>query len=458
MYNTVIIKNASWVLTLDPRRRIIRDASILIEDGRITALDKAEKMRSENADLVIDGSEKVVSPGFINNHMHISYAHAVRGIFPDELPLMTYLSYVFKLQSAMKPTEEYYTTLLAVTELLKNGCTCFADPGTITSIESGIKAIEVSGIRAFVGRDVVDRPNPLNLPVKETEEAIKALEDMLRRYSNLENKRIKAWVTVFSPEYASDELLLSAKRLADKYNTVFTLHTSFSEQGVKAFKESRGKRPIEYLAHIGALGKNVLLSHALVISVEEIDQLAKTGAKVVYCPSAGVRGSGVTKYGMFPEMLDKGIHVSLGSDAANSSYYLDPIRSMYLAGVLFKDARQNKAVIPPELALEMATINGAKALLLDTQIGSIEVGKRADIVIFDTKRAEWRALFYPVNNLFYSTDGRSVDTVLVDGKVVVEGGRPTYVNEEELCARVQQIGEDILQRTDTSFKYGWTIE
>ncbi|MEM4726488.1 MAG: amidohydrolase [Nitrososphaerales archaeon] len=455
---SIKVERASWIITLDQKRRIIKDGSIYIEDGRIVAVEKADKLKLEGADIVIEGLNKVITPGFINNHMHISYAHPVRGIFPDDLPLMTYLNYVFKLQSAMKPHEEYYATLLAVTELLKSGCTCFADPGSIGSLESGVKAILDAGIRAVVGRDVVDKPNPLHLPVRETEEAVKMLEETLRAYSDLSNGRVKAWVTVFSPDYASDELLIKAKELADRYRTVLTLHTSFSEEGVKNFEANRGRRPIEHLAHLGGLGENVLLSHALVVNEREIDLLAKSGAKVVHCPSAAVRGSGATKFGRFPEMLDKGIHVSLGSDAANSSYYLDMVRLMYLAMVLYKDAKLNKAVMPPEVALEMGTINGAWGLGLNEEVGSIEVGKKADLVVFDTKRAEWRSIFYPVNNLIYSADGRSVDTVIVDGRIVVQSGTPRYVNEEDLCGRVQEIGEDILKRTNVSFNYRWQVE
>jgi cytosine/adenosine deaminase-related metal-dependent hydrolase len=390
--------------------------------------------------------------------MHVSYAHPVRGIFPDELPLQTYLSNVFKLQSAMTPEEEYYSTLLAIVELFKSGCTCFADPGSIGDLDSGVKAIMDAGIRAIVGKDVVDRPNPLNLPVRDTEEAVRILEGVAKAYSNISNGRVKPWVTVFSPDYASDELLIKAKELADHYRTTLTLHTSYSEQGVKAFQAERGRRPIKHLADIGVLGENVLLSHSLIVSDEEIDLLAKSGAKVVYCPSAAVRGSGATKYGRFPEMLSKGIAVSLGSDAANSSYYLDMIRLMYLGMVLCKDARLNKAVVPPEAALEMGTVNGAKGLGLDKEVGSIEVGKKADLVIFDTKRAEWRSIFYPVNNLIYSADGRSVDTVIVDGRVVVQGGKCLYIDEGALCEKVQEIGEDMLGRTGVSFKYNWLVE
>ncbi len=456
--SSVKVEEASWVITVDSKRRLLRDATILIEDGVIRAVDKAERLRSEPADFVLDARGKVITPGFVNCHMHISYAHAVRGIFPDDLPQDTYLASVFRLQSSMTPDEEYYTSLLAITELLKNGCTCILDPGTITSLDSGVKAIGESGIRAVVGKEVVDMPNPLNLHVMSTEQAARTIEDVIRLYDEKLNGRLRAWAMPFSPDYCSDDLLLASKEVADRRGVGLTVHTAPNEEAVKRFQKQRGLRPVEYMAKKEMLGRNVLLSHMLAVDAGEVELLARGGTKVVHCPSVAVRGSGATKIGLFPEMLDKGVCVSLGSDSANSSYYLDMLRLMYLAAVLYKDARQSRKMIPCETALEMGTVRGAEALSLGHVIGSLEVGKRADLVVFNTKRPEWRSLFYPVNNLIYSCDGRSVETVLVDGKTVVENQRAVYVDEERLLDRVQRVGEDILQRTGVSFKHRWNVE
>ncbi|MBI2185450.1 MAG: amidohydrolase [Thaumarchaeota archaeon] len=452
------IENASWIITVDPKRRILRNASILIEDREIKQVDKTEKLKNQKADKTIDGTHRIVTPGFFNNHMHISYAHAVRGIFPDDLPHQTYLSYVFKLQSAMTPEEEYYTSLLATTELLKNGCTTIVDPGTIKDLDSGIKAIEQSGIRAIIGKEATDMVNPLNIHVADTKQAKQEIEEVIRRYDKKLNGRLRAWAMPFHPNYCSDELLSAAKEIADKHGVGVTTHIAGNEEQTKSFTAQRGNKPITHLSEKGILGPNVLLAHALAVSDEEIDILAKTDTKIVHCPPAAVRGSGATKLGKFPEMVAKGVCVSLGNDAANSAYYLDLIRTMYLAAVLYKDARQDRRLIPPETALEMGTINGAKALGLDGITGSIEPGKKADLVLFNTRRPEWRSLFNPVNSLIYAADGRSVDTVLVDGKIAVESQRATYVSEDELYDKVQQIGEDLLRRTGVSFKYPWPVE
>ena len=156
-------------------------------------------------------------------------------------------------------------------------------------------------------------------------------------------------------------------------------------------------------------------------------------------------------------MLDRGVCVGLGTDAGNNSNLIETLRSMYLVAVLYKDARQSTSMVSAETALEMATIQGARALGLSDEIGSIEVGKKADLVLFDTRRPEWRNLFNPVNNLVYNADGRSVHTVIVDGRVVVEDHQPTYVDEWDLIQKVQEQGHNLLTRTGVSFPPRWPV-
>jgi cytosine/adenosine deaminase-related metal-dependent hydrolase len=160
---------------------------------------------------------------------------------------------------------------------------------------------------------------------------------------------------------------------------------------------------------------------------------------------------------MLPEMLDAGVCVGLGTDAGNNSSLIETMRSMYLITVLFKDARRTTDVVPAETALEMATIQGARALGLGDEIGSIEAGKKADLVLFDTRRPEWRTIFNPVNNLVYNADGRSVHTVIVDGRVVVEAHKPAFVDEWQLIEKVQAVGENMLQRNNVSFPQRWPM-
>ncbi|GIX46967.1 MAG: 5-methylthioadenosine/S-adenosylhomocysteine deaminase [Candidatus Tectimicrobiota bacterium] len=455
---TLKIDNARYLITLDPQRRILRDATVVIDGQYITHVDKAEALRHVAAEEVIDAREMVVTPGFCNNHMHISYAHATRGIFPDDLDPMVYLAHVFTLQGAMNEEDEYYTSLLGITELLKYGTTCFLDPGSTKYLDACLQAYAESGCRIVVGQQVVDRPNPFHLPVYTTEAAIRRMEETLQRYHGQLDGRVRAWTMPFDAAFCSDELLTAAKALADRYGTGMTLHQANRPATVQRYLADYGKRPVQYLDDLGVLGPNVLLAHVIDLDEAEIEAIARSGTKTVMCPTAALKmGSGMTATAKLPEMVARGICVSLGTDAGNNSNLLETLRAMYLVAVVYKDARRTTAVVPAELALELATLEGARALGLEREIGSIEVGKKADLVLFDTRRPEWRTLFNPVNSLVYNADGRSVHTVIVDGRVVVREARPCYIDEWELICKVQTLGERLLQRTGIHFAPRWPV-
>ncbi len=455
--DTLKIQNARFILTVDTDRRIIQDGSILIQGNRIARVGKTEELADVPAGRTIDAREMVVTPGFCNGHMHISYAHAARGVFPDDLG-PEYLPNVFQLQAAMTEEEEYHTSLLAITELLKYGTTCFLDPGSTKYLDACMAAYQESGCRIVVGTHVADRPNPINVPVFSTDDAIAQMEHVMRKYDHALDGRVRAWAMPFSWSFSSEELLLAAKGLADKHSAGLTLHHNNSPRAVEVCINDHGKRPTEYLEEIGVLGPNLLLAHVLGLDEAEVDSMARTETRAVVCPTAAIKGgAGMTNTGLLPEMLEKGIQVALGTDAGNNSNLIETMRSMYLIAVLYKDARETTKVIPAETALEMATIQGARALGLGDEIGSIEEEKKADLVLFDTRRPEWRSLHNPVNNLVYSADGRSVHTVIVDGRVVVEDHTPVFVDELDLIQKTQKLGEGLLARTGVSFPSRWPI-
>jgi 5-methylthioadenosine/S-adenosylhomocysteine deaminase len=191
----------------------------------------------------------------------------------------------------------------------------------------------------------------------------------------------------------------------------------------------------------------------------EIECLARTGTAVAMCPVTAAKGAkGIAAEGRMPELLQRGVRVALGTDSPNNSNHLDMVRTMNMAAIQYKDARRDMRQVPAEQALEMATLIGAQALGLGHELGSIAPGKRADLVLFDTQRPEWQALFNPVNNLVYNADGRSVHTVVVDGRVVVDAYRQSFVEEARLFARVQEIGERLLARTGVTLpRSRWPI-
>ena len=454
---TIKIQGARFIITMDPQRRIIADGSLIIQGQRILQVGKKDELWAAQADRVIDATDMVITPGFCNGHMHISYAHATRGIFPDDLG-SAYLPNVFKLQAIMTEEEEYHTSLLAITELLKYGSTTFMDPGSTKYLDRCLDAYRLAGCRIITGAHVTDKPNPLGLPTYSTAEAINIVKATIEGFNGQLDGRVSAWAMPFAPSMCTDELLLACKRLADEHGTGVTLHYNNSPNYVKASLKETGLRPTQYLEKLGVLGDNVTLAHMLGQDQSEVEALGRTGTRAVVVPTAAVKGgAGMTQHGTLPEMLDAGMTVGLGTDAGNNSNLLETNRAMYLIAVLYKDARQDSKAIPAETALEMATIQGAAALGLDGDIGSLEAGKKADLVLFDTRRAEWQTLFNPVNNLVYNADGRSVHTVMVDGKIVVEDHKPLFVDEWELAQKVQGIGEGMLARAGLSFPPRWPI-
>ena len=451
------IDNLAYALTMDAERRIISDAAILIRGDSIAAVGKAADMRGTTADETIDARDFLAVPGFIGGHMHISYAHAVRGIFPDDLG-PDYLPTVFALQSAMTPNEERLTSLLAITELLKYGTTTFVDPGTTQDVDACMDAYAAAGCRIVSGIQLADKPNPLNLPVCDTDAALTLARDFIERYNGALGGMMSAWAMPFSPDFASAALMRGCAEIARGLGVRLTTHHSQTERSRRRWKAETGFTPTEYLADIGALGEETVLAHALGISQDDVSAIADAGASVVMCPTAALKsGSGMTRSALLPELLAAGVPAALGTDAANNSNLIETMRSMYLAAVLYKDAREDVSKIPAETALELATITAARALGMDDRIGSLEPGKKADVVLFDTRRPEWRSLLNPVNNLVYSADGRSVHTVIVNGETVVRNHKPIFADEWELAQEVQAIGESLLNRVGVSFPPRWPL-
>ena len=451
------IDQARYVVTLDPQRRIIADGSVLIERGRISRIGKAAELAGATAERVIDARHLVVTPGFVNGHMHISYAHAVRGIFPDDVG--SPLDSVFKLQMAMSEEEEHLTSLLGIVELVKNGTVCFVDPGSTKFPDACLQAYEDAGIRVILGDCVTDREAPFPLPRYPAAEAIQRTAAFLGKWHGRLGGRIRAWAMPFSADTCSADLLRPLKRLADEHRTSLTLHHNSGDKARQDYRARHGLRPTEYLESIGVMGPNVVLAHVLGIDDAEIDCMARTGTAAAMCPITAAKGGrGVREHGRLPELVAKGVKVALGCDSPNNSNHLDIVRALNMAAIQYKDARQDMRQIPAEAALELATLSGARALGVGDEIGSLEPGKKADLVLFDTQRPEWQALFNPINNLVYNADGRSVHTVIIDGRMVLDAYRQTFVDEPRLYARVQEIGERLLARTGVSFpRSRWPI-
>ena len=342
--------------------------------------------------------------------------------------------------------------------MLKYGTTTFVDPGTTTHLDVCLDAYRQAGCRIVVGWNVLDRPNPLNLPIYETDDAIRLTQESVDRYHGALDGLVSAWAMPFSSEFCSTELLRATHAIAESAGTRSTLHFNSGPRWIQHCQQEHRCTPTEYLDRCGVLTPAMTLAHCLGISDDEAQLIGECGAAVVMCPTAAIKGGArMTHQGLLPELIGYGAVVGLGTDAGNNSNLLETLRSVYLAAVLYKDGRGDVGIVPAETALELGTIGGAAALGMDDIIGSVEPGKAADLVLFDTRRSEWAALHNPVNSLVYNADGRSVHTVIVNGRVVVQNHHPLFVDEAELVAQVQKSGDALIERAAVNFDSRWPI-
>ncbi|MBI4321905.1 MAG: amidohydrolase [Chloroflexi bacterium] len=448
------------VVTVDKERRVFRNGAIAVRQDLIVDVGRTEELEKRFVpSKTIDARNKVVVPGLINTHAHVSAEQAFRGLVPDDVDHLDWaFKWIVPMYSGLSAEEEYATALFTFIEMIKNGTTAFCEAGTAKHVDQIVAAMNAVGIRGCVGKWTWDIPKtPANL-YQTTDEACETTEEVIKKYHNSANGRIKVWATPIGHTQTSDQLLVGLKQLAEKYDTGMTMHLSSWLEDVHGYVERTGKRPVQYYEDLGILGRNLLLVHMVNVDDSEIDLLQEHDVKIAHCPSTAFWfGYGISQVGKFPEMLERGICVSVGTDAANCSNHFDMLRSLYLIAGVYKDARRDMSVMPVEKVVEMGTIEGARAILQEDRLGSLEAGKKADIVILDARRSEWLPLFNVLNNLVYSADGHSVDTVMIDGQVVMEDRKITLVDELQVCEQIQKVGERALKRIGLPVRTRWRV-
>ncbi len=438
----LLIKDIAWLITVDKGRRVIRDAAIAVTKGKIVAIGKSDEIEAAfAADKVIDGKHTVATPGFVDCHLHSSF-HLSRGL-ADEANAQSFLfDRMYPYEAALEQEDVRVSATHACAELLRHGVTCFIDPGNYHP-EASVAAAKATGIRTVAGRSSFDLTKSVMglLPermIEDTKVCLKGAEEVLERYHKTGEPRLKASASFRGLNNASDELIKGLKKLADKYDTLLQTHACFSYSTHDGCVSRCGLAEIERMEQLGVLDERMLVVHSGWLEPQEVAMIAKRKPSLVCAPSSSLHnGYGNFVVGKLPELMAFGVNVGLGSDHASSGI-VDMAQEMRLAACGYKEVRMNPRVMPPEHAIEMATINGAKAALWDREIGSIETGKAADIVLFDTLRPEWQPLINPVSNLVYSATGDSVRDVFVAGEQVVKGGRLTKIDEMALYAEIPE--------------------
>ncbi|MHB8620821.1 MAG: amidohydrolase family protein [Chloroflexota bacterium] len=429
------------LIAMDRRRSIAR-ADIAVDGDSIVAVEPSLRRRYPEAER-LDASRRVVTPGLVDAHVHLS-EHIIRGLVPDDAPEDEWLPrWLLPVYAGLTEEEEHLSALLAFVEMIRTGTTTFCEAGTARHPRAVAAAMEQVGIRGILGQwtwDLPPRPEALR---RDTDNALVQLEELLV-------SGLPAWPIVLGMGTASEGLLTGAHMLAVKHDRGFgMMHRASPGEASPSLRR---------LLEIGVLDARTKLTHEVYLEEGDVDLLAASGSSVVHCPTAGLRHvKGLHRYGRFPEMLAAGVNVAVGGDSANGSNHIDLTRVMWLCANLYKDFRMDVNAIPAETALEMATLNGARALRLDHEIGSIEPGKRADLVLWDIDQPEWQPLLNPVNNLVHAASGASVHTVIVGGRVVLHAGRIPGIDPAGLAAHVQERAERLLRRLGLSVPVKWPL-
>ena len=441
----------AWqVVTMNETRDVIHNGAIAVNNGIILDVGKADRIEAlYEPKEVLGGSRFVLTPGMVNSHIHITGEPLTRGYVPDDIDFaQNVFEWLCPLYSVYTAEEEKLSGQLAAVEMLKSGTTTFLEAGTCRFLEEIFEGLEEVGIRGRLGRWAWDLPPEPEVYKQNTDEAIEFLHTQLETYKNVANGRLGAWSILVGHNTCSDPLWKAARELATEYETGMSFHMSPAKLDPEAFVEEFGQRPMIHLQEIGVLDKDVVMTHVGHVDAQELKVLADSGVHVAHCPTTALKVAyGVTQIGKMPEMMMSGINVAIGTDGNNASNYSDLMRATYLVAGIFKDARQDPQMFPAEIAYEMATLGGARAMQMEEEIGSIEIGKKADAVLHDTDRPEWRPLLNVMNQLVWSADGRGVHTVLVDGRKVVEDGRITAFDEERFYSLCQEAGERIVERS-----------
>jgi 5-methylthioadenosine/S-adenosylhomocysteine deaminase len=435
---SVLIKNGT-IVTMDSKDSIVR-GDLFIENDRISAIGETGKV----ADVVIDASDCAVIPGFIQTHIHLCQT-LFRG-FADDLALIDWLKKrVWPMEAAHSAGSIAASARLGIAELIKGGTTCALTMETVSHTAEVFRAVQKSGFRATVGKCMMDKGDEVPEALREqTNESIAESISLLEEWHDKENGRIRY---CFAPRFAvscTRDLLEQVGRLALERGVMIHTHASENRTECEIVETETGMRNIAYLNDVGLTGRHVALAHCVHLSDDEIHTLFETETNVVHCPSSNLKlGSGIAP---IAKLLERGVSVSLGADGAACNNRLDMFTEMRTAALLQK-ALHGPEVLPSKRALRMATIDGATALGLESDIGSLEVGKKADITVIRLR--ELHSSPRPedlVSTIVYSAVAADVQTVLVDGRPLLRDRQLLTLDEADVIDKANDETAKLLSR------------
>ena len=437
---SILIKNGT-LLTM-AEGNVIVSGDLLIRDGRIASVGET----GQTADVVIDAAGCAVLPGFVQTHIHLCQT-IFRGA-ADDLPLLDWLKKrVWPMEAAHDAASIKASARLGVAELIKGGTTCALTMETVNHTEEVFRVIEESGFRATVGKCMMDKGDDVPAALHENIDA--SIEESLALFAAWHGKADGRIRYCFAPRFAlscTGELLSRVGKLAQEHDVIVHTHASENRNECGLVENETGLRNVSYLDSLGLSGRHVVLAHCVHLDAAEFQTLVNTRTNVAHCPSSNLKlGSGIAE---ITNMLDQGISVSLGADGAACNNRLDMFTEMRTMALLQK-AMHGPEVIPARLALRIATIEGAKALGMEKEIGTLEIGKHADVTVVRLDGLHSTpGSSDPTSALVYSAQSTDVQSVVIDGEVVMRDRELLTLDEPSVVQDAHRQRSELMKRAN----------
>lgn len=422
----ILVHNGT-ILTMDNQNNIIHNGMVAISGSTISYIGKGKK-DAIKAKKDLDTHGGLILPGLINSHTHAAMS-LFRGL-ADDLPLMEWLhNYIFPVEGKMDADFVRVGTLLACAEMILSGTTTFCDMYLFE--EEVARAAKETGMRSVVGEVIYDFPSP---NYGTLEKGFIYTEALIERWEK--DPLINIAVEPHSLFTCGEELLRKANDLALKKGVPLILHLAETKEEVNEIEKRFRKRPVQHLKDLGLLGSHLIVNHCVHINKSEIELLAENNVCIVHNPESNMKlASGVAPV---PDMIAKGITVGLGTDGCASNNNLDLFGEMDMAAKLHKVNNLDPTVMNAQTLVEMATIEGAKVLGLEKITGSLEVGKRADLIVIDTNKPHLVPMYNPYSHLVYAASGHDVTHSIIDGNIVMEDRRLLTLDVEDIIERSKE--------------------
>jgi 5-methylthioadenosine/S-adenosylhomocysteine deaminase len=428
----ILITNGT-IVSMDGKVGLVAQGSVAVQGERIIDLGPADDLSHWIAGQSIDARGGIIMPGLVNTHTHAAMT-LFRGL-ADDLPLMTWLNdHIFPAEAGLDYDKVLAGSKLACAEMILSGTTCFCDMYLFE--EAVARAADEAHIRAVVGEVLYDFPSPNYGPI---EKGFEYTASMMKTWHG--HPLVGVAVEPHSPYLCAPQLLEKAAQLARENGSLLVIHVAETQSEVTTMKERYGRSPVAHLAELGVLGPDLLACHCVALDETDMTLMKEHDVKVAHNPESNMKlASGVAPV---PDLLKKGIVTGLGTDGCSSNNNLDLFAEMDSAAKLHKVHRLDPTVVDAQSVLKMATIEAAKALGLGEEIGSLTIGKRADIIVIDTAKPHLTPMYNPFSHLVYAVNGADVSHSVINGRLVMSERRLLTMDLDAVMASAIRIAEQI---------------